>query len=98
MVIHFFLGVVRAIRALWAWIGLRWVILVFVLFICGVLLAFNFILRPKMIASFFAGQLAPAVVVSAAEVKPLTWTPEIDAIGTAYASRALTSRRKPPAT
>jgi membrane fusion protein, multidrug efflux system len=85
MVMHFLRTVGRVIGAVFRWIGLRRILLVLVLFICGVLLAFNFILRPMMIASFFAGQKPPAVAVSATEVKPTTWTPTIDAIGTLWA-------------
>ncbi len=75
----------RFLKAVWRWIGIRGLILVFVLLVCGLLLTFNLVLRPKMIASFFAGQKAPAVAVSTVEAKPSTWTPEIDAIGTLWA-------------
>ncbi len=77
--------ITRFFRAVWRRIGIRGVILFLVLVVCGALLAFNLVLRPKMIASFFAGQQRPAVVVSSVEVKPTTWTPEIDAIGTLWA-------------
>lgn len=75
----------RFLKAVWRWIGIRGLILVFVLLVCGLLLTFNLVLRPKMIAGFFASQKAPAVAVSTVEVKPTTWTPEIDAIGTLWA-------------
>ncbi len=77
--------ITRFFRAVWRRIGIRGVILFLVLVVCGALLAFNLVLRPKMIASFFASQQRPAVVVSSVEVKPTTWTPEIDAIGTLWA-------------
>ena len=58
--------------------------LVLVAVVCGGLVGFN-LFRSKMISDFFANQQMPAATVSAAEVKPVTWTPEIDAIGTLYA-------------
>lgn len=52
------------------------------------LIGFN-LFRSKMIADFFAGQQMPAVTISAAEVKPTSWTPEIDAIGTLIAAQGV---------
>jgi membrane fusion protein (multidrug efflux system) len=65
-------------------IGLRSVLLVLVLLLCGGLVWFNFF-RQKMIGEFFANMPVPAVAVSTTVTKPTTWTPEIDAIGTLWA-------------
>jgi membrane fusion protein (multidrug efflux system) len=58
--------------------------LVLVVLVCGGLIGFN-LFRSKMIADFFANQQAPAVTVSAMEVHPVSWTPEIETIGTLWA-------------
>ena len=62
--------------------------LVLVVLVCGGLIGFN-LFRSKMIADFFANQQMPTVTVSATEVKPVTWTPQIDAIGTLNASHGV---------
>jgi membrane fusion protein (multidrug efflux system) len=62
--------------------------LVLVVLVCGGLIGFN-IFRAKMISNFFANQQVPPVTVSATEVKPVTWTPEIDAIGTLLAAQGV---------
>jgi membrane fusion protein (multidrug efflux system) len=58
--------------------------LVLVVLVCGGLIGFN-LFRAKMIANFFAGQTMPAVTVSATRVEPVTWKPQIEAIGTLWA-------------
>jgi membrane fusion protein (multidrug efflux system) len=63
------------------WIGLRSVILVFVVLLCAALVWFNFF-RSKMIGEFFANMQPPAVAVSAMTAEQSTWNPEIRAIGT----------------
>jgi membrane fusion protein (multidrug efflux system) len=64
--------------------------LVFVLSmaLCGGLVWFNFF-RDQMIAGFFAKMQPPAQTVSAVEVKTVTWTPGINAIGTAKAENGV---------
>jgi membrane fusion protein (multidrug efflux system) len=57
---------------------------VLVVLVCGGLISFN-VFRAQMIAGFFANQQMPAVTVSATEVAPTTWIPEIEAIGTLLA-------------
>ena len=52
--------------------------------VCGGLIGFN-MFRAKMIAGFFANQQMPSVTVSATEVRPITWNPQIEAIGTLWA-------------
>ena len=64
------------------------VALVLVVVVCGGLVGFN-LFRSKMISDFFANQQMPAATISAVEVKPVTWTPEIDAIGTLFASQGV---------
>ena len=61
---------------------------VLVVVVCGGLVGFN-LFRSKMISDFFANQQMPAATISAVEVKPVTWTPEIDAIGTLFASQGV---------
>ena len=58
--------------------------LVLVVLVCGGLIGFN-LFRAKMIADIFANPQMPPVTVSATEVKPATWTPDIQAIGTLLA-------------
>ncbi len=58
--------------------------LVLVVLLCGGLVGFN-LFRSKMIGEFFANMPVPSVAISATKVKPTTWTPEIDAIGTIWA-------------
>ncbi|MDQ4136930.1 MAG: efflux RND transporter periplasmic adaptor subunit [Pseudomonadota bacterium] len=64
--------------------------LVFVLAIalCGGLVWFNFF-RDQMIAGFFAKMQPPPQTISAGEVKAVTWTPGINAIGTAKAENGV---------
>ncbi|MGO4706231.1 efflux RND transporter periplasmic adaptor subunit [Microvirga sp. 2MCAF38] len=64
--------------------------IVFILAIglCAGLVWFNFF-RAKMIANFFANMPQPAQTVSAIKVEARTWTPGIDAIGTAKAANGV---------
>ena len=62
-------------------IGLRRVLVVFVVLLCAALVWFN-MFRTKMIGEFFANMQAPAVAISATTIEPTTWKPEIRAIGT----------------
>lgn len=62
--------------------------LILVVFIGGLLVGYN-LFRSKMIADFFANMQTPAVTVSATEVHPTTWTPEIEAIGTLRAAQGV---------
>lgn len=71
----------RFIRSVWRRIGVRRVILVFVVLFCALLVWFNFF-RSRMIGEFFASMPAPTVTVSATKVEQTVWKPEIDAIGT----------------
>lgn len=64
------------------------IVLLLVGVICAGLIWFNFF-RDKMIAQFFANFPIPTVTVSTVEVKPQTWTPGIDAVGTVTASRGV---------
>ena len=65
-------------------IGARRAILVGVVVLCALLVAFN-MFRTKMIGEFFAHLQKPAVTISASKIEPITWTPEIEAIGTLWA-------------
>ncbi|HZH10747.1 MAG TPA: efflux RND transporter periplasmic adaptor subunit [Microvirga sp.] len=64
--------------------------LVFILAIllCAGLVGFN-IFRDKMITQFFATMQPPPQTVSAAKVEARTWTPSINAIGTAKAANGV---------
>jgi membrane fusion protein, multidrug efflux system len=64
------------------------IVLALIVLVCGGLVGFN-LFRSKMIADFFANQQMPSVTISATEVKPTTWTPEIEAIGTLRAARGV---------
>jgi membrane fusion protein (multidrug efflux system) len=64
------------------------IVLLLVGIICAGLIWFNFF-RDKMIAQFFANFPVPTVTISTVEVKPQTWTPGIDAVGTVAASRGV---------
>ena len=67
----------------------RFIIAVILLvLIGGGLVGFN-IFRSNAIATFFANRPIPAVTVSAVEVQPTTWTPEIKAIGTLIAAQGV---------
>ena len=52
--------------------------------VVGGIVGFN-LFRAKMIAGYFAGMQPPPVAVSTVEVKPITWKPGLEAIGTARA-------------
>jgi membrane fusion protein (multidrug efflux system) len=62
--------------------------LALVILVCGGLVGFN-LFRSHMIGQFFATRQMPSVTVSATEVRPTTWTPEIDAIGTLAAAQGV---------
>jgi membrane fusion protein (multidrug efflux system) len=64
------------------------IILLLVVLLCGGLFWFNSF-RSRMIAQFFAHFPVPTVTVSAVDVKPETWTPGIDAVGTASAAEGV---------
>jgi membrane fusion protein, multidrug efflux system len=71
----------RFFGSIWRRTGVRSIILVLIVLFCALIVWFNFF-RAKMIGEFFATMQAPAVTVSATKVEPVTWKPEIDAIGT----------------
>lgn len=54
--------------------------------VAGGIVGFN-LFRDKMIAQFFANRQPAPVPVTVSQVKPMQWTPGIDAIGTASAHR-----------
>ena len=56
--------------------------------VVGGLVGFN-LFRSKMIADFFANRQVPPAAVAVYEVKPVTWSPVIEAIGTANASQGV---------
>ena len=62
--------------------------LVLVVLVCGGLVGFN-LFRSKAIADFFATRQMPAATVSATNVHPVSWTPQIEAIGTVDALRGV---------
>ncbi len=64
------------------------IILLVVVVACAGLVWFNFF-RQGMIAQYFAHFPVPTVTVSTVEVKPQTWTPGVDAIGTISASQGV---------
>jgi membrane fusion protein, multidrug efflux system len=64
------------------------IILLLVLVVCAGLIWFNFF-RQGMVAQYFAHFPIPTVTVSTVEVKPVRWTPGIDAIGTISASQGV---------
>jgi len=64
------------------------IIFLVVVVACAGLVWFNFF-RQGMIAQYFAHFPVPTVTVSTVEVKPRTWTPGIDAIGTISASQGV---------
>ncbi|MER5171715.1 efflux RND transporter periplasmic adaptor subunit [Thioclava kandeliae] len=59
--------------------------IILLIVVAGGIIGFN-LFREKMIGQFFATMQAPPVVVSVTEVRPVTWTPGIEAIGTANAA------------
>jgi membrane fusion protein (multidrug efflux system) len=56
--------------------------------VCGGLIGFN-LFRAKMIADFFANQQMPAATISATRIEPVTWRPQIEAIGTLRAAQGV---------
>ena len=62
--------------------------IVLLVVVVGGIVGFN-LFRDRMIAGFFAGMQPPPVVVSVIEAEPITWTPGIEAIGTASALRGV---------
>ncbi|MGN6582407.1 MAG: efflux RND transporter periplasmic adaptor subunit [Rhizobiaceae bacterium] len=62
--------------------------LVFIVIVCGGLIGFN-LFRDHAIKQFFANMPKPALTVSTVKAEPVTWTPEIDAIGTVSASQGV---------
>lgn len=56
--------------------------------VAGGLVGFN-LFRAKMISDFFANRQVPPAAVSVTEVKPITWSPAIEAIGTVNASQGV---------
>lgn len=56
--------------------------------VVGGIVGFN-LFRSRMISEFFAGQQPPPVTVSVIEAAPVTWTPGIEAIGTARAAQGV---------
>jgi membrane fusion protein (multidrug efflux system) len=56
--------------------------------VCGGIVGFN-LFRDKAISDFFANMKAPPATVSTTVVKPLEWTPGIEAIGTVSAARGV---------
>jgi membrane fusion protein (multidrug efflux system) len=63
-------------------------VLILVAAICGGLVWFNFF-RDNAIKQFFANMKPPAATVSTTIVKPISWTPGIEAIGTVSAVRGV---------
>ena len=62
--------------------------IVLLVVVVGGIVGFN-LFRDRMIAGFFAGMEPPPVTVSVIEAEPITWTPGIEAIGTASALRGV---------
>lgn len=62
--------------------------IVALILVAGGLIGFN-LFRDKMIAGFFASMTPPAVTVSTTTVKPITWEPGIETIGTALAGQGV---------
>ncbi|HVW56643.1 MAG TPA: efflux RND transporter periplasmic adaptor subunit [Rhizobiaceae bacterium] len=62
--------------------------LVFIVIVCGGLIGFN-LFRDHAIKQFFANMPKPALTVSTVAAEPVTWTPEIEAIGTVSASQGV---------
>jgi membrane fusion protein, multidrug efflux system len=61
---------------------------VLVVIVCGGLIGFN-LFREHAIKHFFATMKKPSLVVSTVTAEPVTWTPEISAIGTVSASQGV---------
>jgi membrane fusion protein (multidrug efflux system) len=64
------------------------VALILIVLVCGGLIGFN-LFRAKMIADFFANQQMPSVAISATTIEPITWRPQIEAIGTLRAAHGV---------
>jgi membrane fusion protein (multidrug efflux system) len=64
------------------------VALLLVILVCGGLIGFN-LFRAKVIADFFANQQMPSVAISATKIEPVTWRPQIEAIGTLRAAQGV---------
>ena len=62
--------------------------LVLVVIVCGGLIGFN-LFRAQMISDFFANQQMPSVAISATTIEPVTWRPQIEAIGTLRAAQGV---------
>jgi membrane fusion protein (multidrug efflux system) len=62
--------------------------LIFIIIVCGGLIGFN-LFRDRAIKQYFANMPKPALTVSTIKAEPVTWTPEIDAIGTVSASQGV---------
>jgi membrane fusion protein, multidrug efflux system len=62
--------------------------IILIVIVCGGLVGFN-LFKSQAINNFFAHMKAPPVVVSDMSVTASTWTPGIDALGTAYASEGV---------
>ncbi|WP_417808429.1 efflux RND transporter periplasmic adaptor subunit [Thioclava sp.] len=60
--------------------------IVLLVLVVGGIVGYN-MFRSKMIAQYFATMKQPPVAVSVSEVKPITWTPGLEAIGTASAAQ-----------
>jgi membrane fusion protein (multidrug efflux system) len=68
---------------------LRFVIaFVLVVLVCGGIIGFN-LFRDQAIQEYFATMKPPAATVSAVVVKPVSWTPGVEAIGTVSAVRGV---------
>ncbi|YBV97340.1 efflux RND transporter periplasmic adaptor subunit [Phyllobacteriaceae bacterium JZ32] len=67
---------------------LPYLLLLLVAAVCGGLVWFNFF-REAMIKNYFATMQQPAQTVSTVTVEPTSWTPYIEAIGTANASEGV---------
>lgn len=68
---------------------LRFILAFIVLvFVCGGIVGFN-MLRDQGIKDYFANMPRPTLTVSAEEVKPVTWTPGIEALGTVAAAQGV---------
>jgi membrane fusion protein (multidrug efflux system) len=61
---------------------------VLLVLVCGGIVGFN-LFRDKAIQQYFAAMKPPATTVSTTVVKPMSWTPGIDAIGTVSAVRGV---------
>jgi len=62
--------------------------IVLIVLVCGGLVGFN-LFKAKAINDFFANMKQPPVTVSDMTVKASTWSPGIEALGTAYASEGV---------